>query len=475
MESASSAQAAVFVKSQGAEEAIANAAKVRGPTLSCSAADVMAMMPNVGFQGTNFGKAASAMALLVKDRTVGTSVLEDLRAYEASLVAAGGSSEEAVAEAVAERKKLLPPVTFLGMISTLFGTGVRDSVAFLCRHALIDVLVVSGGSMEHDIRRACGVPYNTVPSNNSQPGGGASPSTSSAAAVNDANGNAQNHGGRFGNIVYGKHEARFEAVMTAIARQITAECEAKRGEQLATDVELLKTASAPHERGILDGLVPQWILTPSEFWARVGELLPEHLSAAECESSVVYWASKNNIQIFSPSITDGDVMRYINASATSSNKVETVADADGVLPWPARFGGNCGTPSSSFSPSSSSQPFRLQFDLVKDIYLLNRIAIKAHHTGMIICGGGVVKHHICNANLFRNGAEHAVFINNAQEFDGSDGGARPDEAVSWGKIRATAKPVKVYSEISLAFPLLVAATYAEHVFASSNAANAAAL
>ena len=30
-----------------------------------------------------------------------------------------------------------------------------------------------------------------------------------------------------------------------------------------------------------------------------------------------------------------------------------------------------------------------------------------------------------------------------QEFDGSDSGARPDEAVSWGKIRIDAKPVKV--------------------------------
>jgi hypothetical protein len=30
-----------------------------------------------------------------------------------------------------------------------------------------------------------------------------------------------------------------------------------------------------------------------------------------------------------------------------------------------------------------------------------------------------------------------------QEFDGSDSGAKPDEAVSWGKIRLEAKPVKV--------------------------------
>ena len=45
----------------------------------------------------------------------------------------------------------------------------------------------------------------------------------------------------------------------------------------------------------------------------------------------------------------------------------------------------------------------------------------------------------------RNGADYAVYINTGQEFDGSDSGARPDEAVSWGKIRAGAESVKVSS------------------------------
>ena len=44
----------------------------------------------------------------------------------------------------------------------------------------------------------------------------------------------------------------------------------------------------------------------------------------------------------------------------------------------------------------------------------------------------------------RNGADYSVFVNTAQEFDGSDSGARPDEAVSWGKIKTSAQPVKVY-------------------------------
>ena len=51
---------------------------------------------------------------------------------------------------------------------------------------------------------------------------------------------------------------------------------------------------------------------------------------------------------------------------------------------------------------------------------------------------------MCLVSLQRNGADYAVYVTTAQEFDGCDSGASPDEAVSWGKIRADAKPVKVF-------------------------------
>ena len=80
---------------------------------------------------------------------------------------------------------------------------------------------------------------------------------------------------------------------------------------------------------------------------------------------------------------------------------------------------------------------------------------------MLCVPAGLPKHHICNANLMRNGADFAVFLNTAQEFDGSDSGARPDEAVSWGKIKADARPVKVCGDASILFPLLVSQTFAK--------------
>lgn len=53
-------------------------------------------------------------------------------------------------------------------------------------------------------------------------------------------------------------------------------------------------------------------------------------------------------------------------------------------------------------------------DLIADIRAINDIAVRAPCTGMVILGGGVIKHHTCNANLMRNGAEFSVFINTGQ-------------------------------------------------------------
>lgn len=88
-------------------------------------------------------------------------------------------------------------------------------------------------------------------------------------------------------------------------------------------------------------------------------------------------------------------------------------------------------------------------------------------------------HYAGLTRLQRNGADYSVYINTGQEFDGSDSGARPDEAISWGKIKAGAQTVKVcghrvnqnvskdssyqvFADATLVFPLLVAATFAKH-------------
>lgn len=68
----------------------------------------------------------------------------------------------------------------------------------------------------------------------------------------------------------------------------------------------------------------------------------------------------------------------------------------------------------------------------------------------------MIKHHILNANIWRNGADFGVFINTGFHYDGSDAGALISEAISWGKMKINSSFVKVFAEASLVFPILVA-------------------
>jgi len=157
------------------------------------------------------------------------------------------------------------------------------------------------------------------------------------------------------------------------------------------------------------------VWTPSKIIHRLGKEINN-------EDSIYYWTYKNNIPVLSPALTDGSL-------------------GDMLFFHSFRHPG-------------------LVVDILGDLRLINKMAIHSVNSGMIIVGGGLIKHHICNANLMRNGANFSVFLNTASEFDGSDSGARPDEAISWGKIKKEATPVKIYGEASFVFPLLVAETFA---------------
>ena len=142
------------------------------------------------------------------------------------------------------------------------------------------------------------------------------------------------------------------------------------------------------------------VWSPSKVIERLGREIND-------PASICYWAYKNGIPVFCPALTDGSFgdMLYFH--------------------------------------TFKSSPKFLDISITRDIRRINDIAMRAARAGMIILGGGLVKHHIANACLMRNGAESAVYINTAQEFDGSDAGARPDEAVSWGKIKVDGESVKV--------------------------------
>ncbi|GES85419.1 deoxyhypusine synthase [Rhizophagus clarus] len=190
------------------------------------------------------------------------------------------------------------------------------------------------------------------------------------------------------------------------------------GPTYLADFELNGTELRKNDKLLEEQMSKGIIWSPSKIINRLGKEInnPE---------SIYYWAYKNNVPVYCPALTDGSLgdMIYFHTFKNPG----------------------------------------LIIDIVSDIKSINQQAVFAKKTGVIILGGGIVKHHICNANLMRNGADYAVYINTGQEFDGSDSGARPDEAVSWGKIRMNAEHIKVYADATIVFPLIVAETFAKDI------------
>ena len=158
------------------------------------------------------------------------------------------------------------------------------------------------------------------------------------------------------------------------------------------------------------------ILCPSDIIWKLGEKINN-------KESICYWAWKNKIKIYCPAFGDG-------------------ALGDNVYFF-----------------KSKNPDFKI--DVSEDIVELNNSTIGLKKSGVIILGAGVVKHSILNANMFRNGADYVVYINTEQEFNGSDAGALPEEAVSWGKILPNAEKIKIHGDATIIFPLLIASTFAK--------------
>jgi deoxyhypusine synthase len=137
------------------------------------------------------------------------------------------------------------------------------------------------------------------------------------------------------------------------------------------------------------------------------------------ENAILYWAAKNNIPIFVPGITDGSVGYHL---------------------W-------------FFSQDHKD----FHINLLKDEDDLNNIVFDAKKSGALIVGGGISKHHTIWWNQFKDGLDYAVYISTAVEWDGSLSGARPREAVSWGKINKKAKHIMIEGDATILMPIITSA------------------
>jgi deoxyhypusine synthase len=159
------------------------------------------------------------------------------------------------------------------------------------------------------------------------------------------------------------------------------------------------------------------VVNPSDIIWKLGEKINN-------KESICYWAWKNQIKIYCPAISDGAI-------------------GDNIYFFKFKHAD-------------------FKVDISEDIVNFNNTTVGLKKSGVIILGSGVVKHSILNANMLRNGADYAVYINTAPEYDGSDSGAMPEEAVSWGKILPKAESVKVFGDATILFPLIVAESFAKN-------------
>jgi deoxyhypusine synthase len=173
------------------------------------------------------------------------------------------------------------------------------------------------------------------------------------------------------------------------------------------------------ERKMQQLLSAQWAagvrsLSSRELARAIGEMIP-----ARCRSSILRAAFERDVPVLVPGITDGAV---------------------GSQLW-------------LFWQDHKS----LTLDLFSDEQLLSDLVFDARRAGAIMLGGGISKHHTIWWNQFRDGLDAALYLTTAVEWDGSLSGARTREAVSWGKVKPTARHTTVEGDVTVLFPLMVGA------------------
>ena len=149
--------------------------------------------------------------------------------------------------------------------------------------------------------------------------------------------------------------------------------------------------------------------------ADICKLIGKHMG----ESSFLYWAYKNDIDVVIPGIMDGAVGSQI---------------------W-------------LFTQKHSD----FHLNLAKDSDLLSGLIFKAEKSGALMIGGGISKHHTLWWNQYRDGLDYAFYITTAQEFDGSLSGALVREAISWGKVTQKARQATLHAEVTTILPFIYAA------------------
>lgn len=251
-------------------------------------------------------------------------------------------------------------VKFLSFTGNLVATGTRGVFRELVKQKLVDVVITTCGTLDHDIARSWKSYYK------------------GSFLMNDAKLRRQDIN-RLGNVLVPNESYGLiiEEKMQTLLQNLWKE-------------------------GVKE-------VSTSQLCQEIGKRICN-------KTSILYWAAKNNIPVYVPGITDGAVGYHL---------------------W------------------LFSQDHDFKVNLLKDSGEINDQVFTAKKTGALIVGGGISKHHTLWWNQFREGLNYVVYISTAVEWDGSLSGARPREAVSWGKINEKAKRIMIEGDASLILPIMM--------------------
>lgn len=258
--------------------------------------------------------------------------------------------------------------TFLTFTSNMVTSGMRGFFAQLIELGMVDAIVTTVGAIEEDIMKANGEQF------------------------------------MIGNFDADDVELHEQGVNRVGNIQITNESYMKFEDLLEPLLNKL------YEKQ------PVW--TPSEAFAEIGKELDD-------EHSILFQASKHNIPIFCPAITDGafGFHLYLFQQKHKDFVIDVVKDFGNIL-------------------------FTTTHDDKKAVIAL---------------GGSISKHHAILSTLLNGGAEYALFITTAHKTDGSMSGANTSEAKSWGKVKDDSDAVTVIGDATILFPLAMSAALEELV------------
>ena len=159
-----------------------------------------------------------------------------------------------------------------------------------------------------------------------------------------------------------------------------------------------------------------------EEWG-VRELLWEMGKRIDDEYSILRAASRARVPIYVPGFVDG----AFGTAILTYNEMQRT-----------RTGGR-----------------QVRVDVLKDEHELMDIVYSSKSLGALIVGGGISKHHVIWWSQFAGGLDYVVYITMAIEWDGSLSGARPKEAITWGKVKPTARQAFVLEDATVVLPILI--------------------